>query len=272
MIFQKKMTDRETLKHLKRLSIPVETGLLPSVEMFKARSRIRGKGERIGFRNAGRIQDYHPMLSNIRDQPVFRDNLTTRQRRILLLVDFHTINEARDATRLVEATTLIGGMLLQLPETVTTVSVFGLDTRVRPCELNSVGQYGYWRKWVESLAQQHADPYPSAGKMRMATFLDPDAYIVFVSHYLKLKWLDGLSFPFGGCLFLVAPPTGGFFNSKGGAYGENPFQSTAMQEDSIFLKYENLADTLKAKRIVTHIVKGKDSPLEALEKALTSER
>jgi hypothetical protein len=264
--------DRELLLWLRRHGLRIERGKRPSLELYRARQRRLGRGEKVGVRDRGRISDLRIVEAAIRNKALFRQIQVTPYREVLLLVDLRGLDGSHLTRRLLSAAVVAGGTVLAMPSTALTIHTLGSYSHVTPLRLTGLAGLRLLWKSLEGFAYLEPEPRLAPGRVRLACYSDPYAHALFVSHYLPERLFERLSLPGGGTVVLVTPPKGMLTNVFGDSVGFGAFEDADAPAEACLIKYKRLSVALGARRIQVLSMPDRGTVLEAFEKALGEAR
>lgn len=192
----------------RRVSWRLDFSLVPSVDDFASRLRLKGRGQRIGHVDAGVLRDIDYAASIIKGELRYRDSRTAPQRKIRLLLDLSAKDDVEAANRLCAISVLVAAALLSSPATQITLQPFGLRELIRPHTLQSVGNVSFIEKSLREALRFSPDPHLTLGKLRFAAGDVSRHHLVLLTHYVSPEMLRGF-FPYlGMSTILVAPSSG----------------------------------------------------------------
>lgn len=261
-------SDRDLLLWFRRNGLRIDRGKRPSLELYRARQRRAGRGEKVGVRDRGRISDLHIVEAAIRNKALFRQIQVTPFREVLLLVDLRGLDGSNVTRRLLSAAAVAGGTVLAMPSTALTVHALGSLSHVTPLRLTGLGGFRTLRKVLEGFAYLEPEPRLSPGRVRLACYSDPSAHALFVSHYLPERLFERLSLPGGGTVVLVTPPRGRMTNVFGDAVGLGAFEDGDAPAEECLLRYRRLALALAPRRLQVLSMPDRGPILEAFSTAM----
>lgn len=260
--------DRELLLWLRRNGLQIDRGNRPSLELYRARQRRTGRGEKVGVRDRGRISDLHIVEAAIRDKALFRRIQVTPYREVQLLVDLRGLDGSAVTRRLLSTAAIAGGVVLAMPSTALTIHALGTLGHVTPLRLTGLGGFRMLRKVLEGFSHLQPEPRLSPGRVRLVCYSNPAAHAIFVSHYLPERLFERLSLPGGGTVVLVTPPQGRFSNVFGDAVGLGAFEDADAAGEECLLRYRQLAVALAPLRIQVLSLTDQGSVLDAFGTAM----
>lgn len=264
--------DRELLLWLRRHGLRIERGKQPSLELYRARQRRLGRGEKVSVRDRGRIADLHIVEAAIRNKALFRQLQVTPYREVLLLVDLRGLDQSHFTRRLLSAAVVAGGIALAMPSTALTIHVVGSISHVTPLRLVGLGSVRMLRKVLEGFAHLEPETRLSAGRVRLVCYSNPTAHALFVSHYLPERLFERLSLPGGGTVLLVTPPKGVLAGAFGDSVGFGAFEDADAMAEACQLKYRELSSALGPRRIQVLSMPDVGTVLDAFSTALDEAR
>jgi hypothetical protein len=264
--------DRELLLWLRRHGMRIERGKRPSLELYRARQRRVGRGEKVGVRDRGRIADLHIVEAAIRNKALFRHIQVTPYREVLLLADLRGLDKSHVTRRLLSVAAVAGGIVLAMPSTALTIHALGVRSHVTPLRLVGLGGFRMLRKTLEGFDRLERDRDLAPGRVRLACYSDPYTHALFVSHYMPERLFERLSLPGGGTVVLVTPPKGAMVNVFGDSVGPAALEDADAPAEACLLKYNELAQTLGARRIQVLTVPDRGTVLDAFSTALDEAR
>lgn len=265
-------SDRELLLWFRRNGLRIDRGKRPSLELYRARQRRMGRGEKVGVRDRGRISDLHIVEAAVRDKAFFRQIQVTPFREVLLLVDLRGLDGSNVTRRLLSAAAVAGGTVLAMPSTALTIHALGCLSHVTPLRLTGLGGFRILRKVLEGFTYLEPEPRISPGRVRLACYSDPSAHALFVSHYLPERLFERLCLPGGGTVVLVTPPKGRFMGVFGDAVGFGAFEDADAPEEECLLRYKRLELALAQRRIQVLSMPDRGSVLDDFATAMDTAR
>lgn len=265
--------DKRVLTAARALAWRLESGRVPSIDDFKSRIRLRGRGQRFGHAASGKLRNLDYTQTVVKRELRFRDDRTAPRRRIKLLVDLSASDESASSAQLAGISLVVTCSLLSLPGTSVTLQPFGARNTVRERVYFSISDYRAVRENLKRCFRMPTDPHLVPGKLRFAMGDVDEYHFVLITHYIDPAHLAALSCPLGLSSVLVEPVTGsvlgggsGFFGGRFGAAGN------AVIYDEIQSKYDHYAGSTRRRLGPTLHVRGDALPVAALSDALLKQK
>jgi hypothetical protein len=260
--------DRTLLLWFRQNGLRIDRGKRPSLELYRARQRRAGRGEKVGVQDRGRLSDLHIVEAAIRNKALFRHLQVTPRCEVLLLVDLRGLDGSNVTRRLLSAAALAGGLVLAMPSTSLTVHALGSLSNVTPLRLVGLSGFRILRKTLEGFSHLEPEARLSPGRVRLACYSNPSAHALFVSHYLPERLFERLSLPGGGTVVLVTPPKGRLAGVFGDSVGLGAFEDTEAPGEECLLRYSHLSAALGRRHIQVLCMPDRGSSLDAFSQAL----
>jgi hypothetical protein len=197
-------SSRELKRRIQKLAIKAELGDQPGMVHFRSLIRFEGPGDRAGLKDQGKIRDYLWVMSDVRDQEIYRRKEIAHKRRIHIVVDARDAADPRQGARVAEAALIVGGQALLTPGSAVTMTTFGTTRQVPTTAFEGEHDWPWFDAVLDRVSRLPVASSIGPGALRRACLgTEEPSYIVIVSSAIDPGWVESLNYPQGGSLVMV---------------------------------------------------------------------
>lgn len=263
-------SEQALIEGSRRIGWRLDRGILPSVDDYKARMRVLGKGQRFGHTLRGRINNIDYTQTFIKREVIYRDPRAAPKRKIKVLFDCSSVDRSHSTLQMAGVAIVVCCSILALPGVSVVFQPVGLVRNVREQSFDSPSQISLLiaalRSWIRLPILGL-----NLGRLRFAIGAEEDRHIVLVTHFISPSILRSLVCPMGMTTVLVEPRLRiGLASGAGFRRGPFGISSIASLYDDVATVHQSIVDAAKPRLGPVLRVSGDESPLDAVASSVNA--